>query len=256
MPPLLVNTPHGLFASDNRFVDVEGDDGVPEMAIGRLPVYTDEELRDVVDKIIAYESSVGERTSRVLMLADNPDGGADFTSDSDDVAVILHELGYFPEKIYLSSLPIDAARERLFDGLADGAGFVNYIGHAGLDRLADEGLLVTGDVGSLPTGGFPIVTAMTCIVGQFAIPGYDALSEHLVVANDAGAVAVWAPTGMSINADAKILDEEFFKAAPSGYGVTLGQAVVEALEAYSERGSNRYMLDIYNVLGDPALEMH
>ena len=44
LPPLMAATPHGLFASDNRFADVEGDDGVPEMAIGRLPVVTSDEL--------------------------------------------------------------------------------------------------------------------------------------------------------------------------------------------------------------------
>ncbi|MBW1897013.1 MAG: hypothetical protein JRI47_08130, partial [Deltaproteobacteria bacterium] len=257
MPPLMVSTPHGLFASDNRFVDVEGEDGVPEMAIGRLPVFTEDELHDVVDKIIAYEYAVGEWTRRVLMLADNPDGGGDFPSDSNDVAVLLHEMGYAPEKIYLSELPIGEARQRLLDGIEGGAGFLNYIGHAGVDRLADEGLLLSSDVSSLAnTDRFPIVTAMTCVVGQFAIPGYDSLSERLVITNDAGAVAVWSPTGMSINADARILDEEFFRAAPLGYGTTLGQAVLEALEAYSIRGSNRYMLDIYNVLGDPALEIN
>jgi hypothetical protein len=44
LPVLMVATPHGLFASDNRFVDVVGNDGVPEMAIGRLPVATSSEL--------------------------------------------------------------------------------------------------------------------------------------------------------------------------------------------------------------------
>jgi hypothetical protein len=40
IPPILAAGPHHLYAADNRFADVHGDDGVPEYAIGRLPVLT------------------------------------------------------------------------------------------------------------------------------------------------------------------------------------------------------------------------
>ncbi|MBW1743934.1 MAG: hypothetical protein JRJ47_11000, partial [Deltaproteobacteria bacterium] len=257
VPTLMVNTPDGLFASDNRFGDVEGNDGVPEMAIGRLPVLTEEELQAVLDKIVTYESAGGEWTRKALMLADNPDGDGNFPSDSDDLGSLLSQMGYAPENIYLSELPIDEARQRLLGGINSGVGIVNYIGHAGLDRLADEGLLLTSDVESLTNSErLPIVTAMTCIVGRFAIPGYDSLSEALLLANDGGSVAVWAPSGMSINSQARILDMEFFRAAPPDENTILGDAILKALEAYSVRGSERYMLDIYNLLGDPALRMY
>ena len=257
VPPLMVSTPYGLFASDNQFVDVEGDDGVPEMAIGRLPVLTEEELQVVLDKIIAYEGNGGDWTRQALMLADNPDGDGNFPSDSDDVGGMLARMGYAPENIYLSELPVGEARQRVLGGIDTGVGIVNYIGHAGLDRLADEGLLLTSDVGSLTNGDrLPIVTAMTCIVGRFAIPGYDSLSEALLLANGGGSVAVWAPSGMSINSQAKILDMEFFGAAPAGENTVLGDAILAALEGYSLHGRERFMLDIYNLLGDPGLRMY
>ncbi|MDY6953405.1 MAG: SdrD B-like domain-containing protein, partial [Thermodesulfobacteriota bacterium] len=72
VPPLMISTPYGLFASDNRLVDVEGDEGVPEMAIGRLPVVTQEELNAYIGKVQGYESSGGDWTQRVLMVADDP----------------------------------------------------------------------------------------------------------------------------------------------------------------------------------------
>ena len=70
-----------------------------------------------------------------------------------------------------------------------------------------------------------------------------------------GAIAFWAPTGMSINSEAKILDEAFFQSALSGEGVTLGTAILSALEVYSRLGNERFMLEVYNLLGDPALQM-
>ena len=54
LPPVMVGTPQGLFASDGWLVDSNGN-GAPAVAIGRLPVLTAEELQRVVDRIIAYE---------------------------------------------------------------------------------------------------------------------------------------------------------------------------------------------------------
>jgi hypothetical protein len=256
IPPLMVNTPHGLYASDNRFVDVAGDDGAPEMAIGRLPVATPEELLAFVGKTMAYEAASGaDWTTRVIMVADNPEPGLNFPADSDDVAGLLPP-EYITYPISLSGENFGEARSALLQGINDGAVLMNYIGHAALDRLADEGLLVTGDVDSLANGQrLPVATLMTCAAGQFAIPGFDVIGEALVLGNGGGAVAVWAPTGLSLNSQAKILDEAFFGAAFQRGEKVLGQAVLSALQEYAGYGEVPYMLDIYNLLGDPALEM-
>ena len=55
VPPLLVGTPFGLVASDNRLAAVDGEDRIPEMAVGRLPVVSAPELQAYLDKIVAYE---------------------------------------------------------------------------------------------------------------------------------------------------------------------------------------------------------
>lgn len=44
--------------SDNWYVEIEGDDYVPELAIGRLPVATAGALDTVIQKIIAYEQGL------------------------------------------------------------------------------------------------------------------------------------------------------------------------------------------------------
>lgn len=256
VPPILVDTPNGLFVSDNRFVDVEGDDGVPEMAIGRLPAATREELRAVIDKIMIYESTRGASwKGNVLMVADDPDDGGDFPADSDDVAAKVPP-EYAVQKIYLSDLTTKEARERLLAGINGGALLLNYIGHGGLDRLAGEGLLLTEDVDSLTNGEkLPLVTAMTCVVGQFSIPGLDSLSETMVLKNDNGAIAVWAPSGLSYNSEAKILDEGFFRAYFEYGENILGEIVLMALEDYAITSTYPYLMDIYILLGDPAIKI-
>jgi hypothetical protein len=256
LPPLMASTPHGLFASDNQFADVVGNDGVPEMAVGRLPVATPDELDAFIDKITAYETGGGDWTNRILMLADNPDDGGNFPSDSDDVAGLLPSNEYEANKIYLSEHSTEEARTLVLNGINNGALLVNYIGHAGLDRLAQEGMLLSSDVESLGNGNrLPVVTAMTCVAGQFAMPGYDALGELMVLHENGGAIATWAPTGLSLNELAIILDKEFFRTAFVNGDKVLGHVVLKALGNYAGTGKPHFMLDIYNLLGDPALRM-
>jgi hypothetical protein len=256
VPPMLVSTPYGLFASDTHLGDIRGKDGVSEIMVGRLPVVTAAELRSLIDKISLYEESGGEWTGRVLMLSDNPDSGGDFPADSDYLAARV-PTGYTVNKIYLSDFStIDQARQKVLEEFNRGALLVNYIGHAALDRLATEGLLRTADVSLLQNNDkLPIVTAMTCVVGRFEVPVYETLSESLLLKPDGGAAAVWAPTGASLNSLANILAREFFKSVFQARAQTLGQAVMTTMQNYAVTGNPPFMLKIYTLLGDPALEI-
>ncbi len=79
-PVILAKTPEGLFAADKMFGDVTGKNGLPEIAIGRLPAVTNAELQAMIDKIKAYESGQGAWTGKALMIADNADDGGDFAA--------------------------------------------------------------------------------------------------------------------------------------------------------------------------------
>jgi uncharacterized repeat protein (TIGR01451 family) len=253
MPIMVADTPSGLAPSDTLYADAKGN-SVPEMAIGRLPVLTPEELQDILNKIIAYEGST--RNNKVIMLADNDDGGGDFHADSDYIAALIPP-EYTKVKIYLPEpAQVDFFRQMLIDEMNYGSVLVNYIGHAGVDRLATEGLLRTSDLGLLVNwDSLPVLTAMTCTVGQYAVPGYDSLSEKLVLKNNGGAVAVWAPTGLSLNSLARALDEKFFKAVFESKKAVLGDAILKAFKEYNSEGGSSFMMDIYNLQGDPALKM-
>lgn len=251
MPTIIVHTPLGLFASDNRFADINGD-SVPDMAIGRIPVLTPGELQDVLSKIISYEGSARDR---VLFASDNVDAGGDFPADSDDLSALVPSQ-YVLSKVYLSDYAIQDARQLLIAEMNNGVFLVNYMGHAGVDRLAQEGLLRVSDLDLLTNWDrLPILTAMTCIVGQFAIPNYDSLSEALVLKGDGGAVAVWAPSGLSYNFNSKILGREFLTSAFGDGGGVIGDAMLKAFQGYKAQEGPSYVIDIYNLLGDPALKM-
>jgi hypothetical protein len=257
VPPLLVGTPYGLYAADNRLVDVD-DDGLPEMAIGRLPVLSGAELSALIGKIKAYESSAGGGWQQeVLMVADDVDIEAGHFPVDSDVVANLVPAGYNVQKVYITAeRSASEARSELLSGLQAGLRLVNYIGHGAPDRLASEGLLRVSDVSGLWNGErLPVLAGMTCLIGRYENPGSDSLSERLVLQPDGGAIAVWSPTGMSLNAEARILDQTFFEALFAAEQPVLGVTLLQAQQAYKNRGNEQFMLDIYNLLGDPALRV-
>ena len=187
------------------------------------------------------------------MLADNPDDSGNFPADSDTLVSIIPS-DFTVEKIYASEHSLIDTRQLLIDGINRGAMLINFMGHGGLGQLGRKGLLKTSDVNSLTNGErMPILTAMTCVVGRYSTPGYDSLSESLILKENGGAIAVIAPTGLSIHSQAMLLNQKFFSAVFEDGEDLIGDAIINAYRNYSNSGGDNYTLRIYNLIGDPAL---
>ncbi|HWR97171.1 MAG TPA: C25 family cysteine peptidase, partial [Candidatus Methanoperedens sp.] len=256
IPPMMIGTGQGLFPSDTWFADSAGGPA-PELAIGRLPVASAAELDRLIDKIILRESTPDRAwTASLLALADDADRAGDFPADSDRIAALAPP-ALTVNRIHLGALTLAAARAGLFAAVRDGAGLVNYVGHAGYDVLATEGLLTSADVDLLENAARPtVLTAMTCLAGDFAFPGSPGLAELLVRRETGGAAAVWAPTGLSVNDPAVRLAEGFYAAAFAGTdAVRIGDVVLAAQRAYEQARNPAALLRIYVLLGDPAMRL-
>jgi hypothetical protein len=254
IPPLMAATPYGLFATDNLYGDVEGSRGVPEIAVGRLPVLNPQEFQAYVEKLRCYRSAGGEWTGRAMLLADDPDRNGDFPADSDHLAGFLS--AYTLHKVYLPDFPtVNEARHQVLKGFNRGALLVNYLGHAGLDRLTAEGLLTTDDAAGLHNGDrMPLLTAFSCVVGRFSIPGADSLCESLLLKQEGGVIAAWAPSGAALHSRSMRLAAAFLQTVFDRGEKTLGTAIRQAQKEYAAApGADPYILHLYNLLGDPAL---
>jgi hypothetical protein len=251
VPPLMIRTPSGLFPSDNLLGDVDGD-GQPEIAVGRIPVLSAAELEAYTAKIAAYEAAGGAAwNGNALFLADATDRGADFAADSVAVATQL-PAGYAVEQIDLTSVPLANARSQLLTGLASGVAFLDYLGHGALDRLSAGGLLTDDDVPGLTNGErLPVLTAMSCTINRFAVPGVPSLGELLVKSAAGGAGAVWGPSGLSAHGEARLLATRFYHATDDRLGDRLRRAITE----FRTLGGDPTLPPIYVLLGDPALRL-
>ncbi len=261
LPPLLTHNPYGLFASDISLGDVRNDDGLPEIAVGRLPVMNASELSAVIAKIIGYETAAaGSSPLDLILSADTPDNGGDFPLDAEALAAATFA-GSSLERVYLSELALADARSRFLQSMTGGTRFVNWLGHGGTDRLSRAGLLTSADVPSLTISNdhLALLVAASCVINRFEIPGYDSLGEVLVLKPNGGAIAVLAPSALAYNTASRSIDQKVFTALCSTTSPRLGDAVILALRGLvppttapeNEVDARR----IYTLLGDPGLKL-
>jgi hypothetical protein len=253
VPPLLVATEKGLFAADTLFAL-----GLGRRApvVGRVPARSASELDAYVDKLIAYEgASAGDWRSRVLLTADDDDEGGAFETESEGIAeVVPGSLSL--DRVYLGQLPIATARERLLADLNSGAVLMSYVGHAGLDRLAAEGLLTNADGVALANRErLPVLAALSCVIGRFEVPGITPLASVLVENPNGGAIGVWAPSGLAHSTQTSLLGRALFEGMLQGGASTLGDAVKGAVKSFTNAGGSAAALTTYNLFGDPGLRL-
>ena len=253
----------GETAADIRFVTVSGDDPLPDLALGRLPVNTPAELSGVVNKILAYEGETGffpkNPVSNALFVADDADGPDDFAAYSDLVADHLLPDGITAHKVYLGEthLTPESVREAIVAAINDGVLLVNYVGHGWINYWADEELFGLGELAQLDNGGhYPVFLPMTCWEGYYHMPDYPSLAESLVRAPGKGAVASWSPTGQGVVTGHDVLHQAWYSAVFSDGITHLGLANVAAQVAlYQQAPEHVALIDTYVLLGDPATHL-
>ncbi len=226
--------------------DLVGDDGVPEIAIGRLPVTTGEELRRIVGRIASFESN--HESKDALFTADQ--------STRDEFAAASRALGQWVKaepkhEIDLNAESLEEARNRLFS-IWENVDWMSYVGHGGIDRIANEGLLTSEDVPTLAAmQSSPVVLAWSCNLQRFDIPGTLSLGEQLLI--DGASPGVFSATGWSNHVETDALRTAFTEAALASDAETIGDAMIRAHEA--ARGAPVSMHRVYMLLGDPALRL-
>jgi hypothetical protein len=241
--------------SDNWFVCLDEEDVLPDMAIGRLPVSTVAEARAVVDKIIAYEQDApaGTWRQRIVLVADGAE--ASFAAQSDLLAEESVPSSYEVSRVYGASL--EDAPSVVAQELAAGSLIVNYAGHGSIDTWSEDRLFSLEQIGSLGNDGRqPMMILMSCLLGFFGHPERDAMAEELLLAEDGGAVAVFAPSSLTLSSDQGPLNRALMKVLLEEDAPPVGLAILEAKRSVAaETQGQRDVIETFTLLGDPALRL-
>ena len=246
VPTRLIDTAHMETGSDDSMADFNND-GLAEMAIGRLPIRSIADASAMVSKIIAYESS--SESEGVLLVSDIGD-----TYDFEDASTRLRALippDVRVERIDRGRMDAAEARANLIEILNRGPKVVNYTGHGSVD-LWRGSLLTAEDVLELTNErNLPLFITMTCLNGYNLDPTLDSLAEALLKAERGGAVAVWASSGMTLPDGQALMNQEMYRNIFTGQPTTLGVATAKAKAAVADLDVRRTWI----LFGDPTTRL-
>jgi hypothetical protein len=254
LPALWTRTSYLWTVSDPMLTAVNGDDSLPDLAIGRLPAASPEEARKLVAKVLDWEDLGQSLDGRAVFVADNPDDAGDFEADSIDIARSFLA-GRDIQQIFLSRLGSET-RSAILDSFDSGASLMSYVGHGGSAVWASENILNSWDVPSLlAQPRQPLLLTLNCLNGYFVAPNFDALSEAFLKAEGRGVIAAFSPSGLSLDAPAHTYHRALAAEIASGHHQRLGDAVLAAQKTYAQTGVMPELLSIFQLLGDPTMRM-
>jgi hypothetical protein len=254
LPALWEKTPYLWTVSDPALAAVNGEDRLPDLALGRLPATTLDEARSLVRKILDWEDSGQGLTGAVTLVADNPDSGGNFEQDSLDLAsTVLAQRQ--PRLLFLRQLGTNT-RPAILDAFDSGLSIMSYVGHGGAAVWASENVLNSWDPPSLlPQTRQPLLLTFNCLNGYFVAPNFDSLSEAFLKIEGRGAIAALSPSGLSLDQPAQVYHRALLAQIASGVHLTLGDAWLAAQRDYAQQGAPPDLLLLYQLLGDPALRI-
>jgi hypothetical protein len=160
------------------------------------------------------------------------------------------------EEIDRGQMDNAAAKSQLIASLNRGPTLVNYTGHGSVD-LWRGNLLTADDVAQLSNGErLSVFVTMTCLNGYFHDAALESLAEALLNTARGGAVAVWAPSGMTGPVNQAIMNQELYRGlfpegAPSAEPPRLGEAIARAKAAAPDDDIQRTWI----LLGDPTMQL-
>lgn len=229
VPTKLIATQFMKTASDDWFTDFD-DDGLPQIAIGRLPARTAAEAETMIARIVSRDTTGNDRVA--------------FVTDTDpefDFAAAAQSLGT------LTSLP------KTFSNTPDAAAFeslvLTYIGHGSVG-LWSAGSFQGSHAAALQNGAKrPIVAAMTCLNGYFHDVFTTSLAESLLLAPDGGAVAVWTSSTLTFPQPQIDMAHGFFTHLFAS--ATTGEAAMRAKSATTDQDVRRSWI----LFGDPTMKL-
>lgn len=269
LPPYLVYADPwlGEIPADNRFVTVDGDDLLPDLAVGRLPVNSPAELTAVIDKLLAYTLTPfpGDWNTRHLFVADDADPAGDFPAESDRVSVLV-PITHTVTRLYCADdlenstacANLPDVRAGLLQGWDQGALVVNWVGHSALQQWEHTRLFHTDDLPALARAAhYPLVVSLSCFTAHFAHPdpNMTSMDEALLRLPEAGAVATFGNAGLGLGSAQTPLHYAFYVSALGGEPAPPGVAANVAKTAIAG-GVDHHLVDGFHFFGDPALPLH
>lgn len=247
------------FVTDDFFGlldDNEGEaDGLLDIGIGRLPVFTTDQANAVLNKIKQYynQSSLGDWNDQLCFIADDEDGNVHMT-DANTLADYVknnHPI-YNIQKIFLDAYLQEATPTgdrypdvtiAINNRVNSGALLVNYTGHGNEQWLAHEKILMLDDVKSWRNfQKLPLFVTATCEFSRFDDPNLISTGESILLTPNGGGIGLLSTTRLVFSSPNFTLNYNFIQTIFN-----------ETKKKKSNTNSNIKVDDIHYRLGDAVM---
>ncbi len=249
VPTRLVDTIYTETGSDETLADFN-DDGLAEIAVGRIPARTPETVTLALNKVIAFEQNLAAQgLNRGVVFASDLPNGYDFEALSNRLA---NELPPNVPRVMINRALPDA-QTQLMAQINNGRFLVNYSGHGNVGVWAANSFFSSSNAGQLTNnaGNLSIFTMLTCLNGYFIQPT-DSLSEVLLKNPAGGAVATWSSTGLTTPDIQEVMATRFYNQIGAGNITRLGDLIIDAKTTIDFGRDVRLS---WVLLGDPTLKV-
>ena len=242
------------------------------LAWGRLPVKTNEEAKNIVDKIIAYDSNkknYGSWRKDIVFVADDGSNSDGFTNTHQHQANTMAETiedvqaSFDTKKIFLGTYAktvkpngeiIPEANKDITSWFDRGSLIINYTGHGSEKLLADERIFTVDDITPLENKYYPFMVTATCEFGRQDDPAIVSSAELTVIQPNGGAIGL-VTTARPVNSPTNfLLNQGFYNSLfqrEQGKYITLGEVFRRTKNSSMSGVSNRN----FSLLGDPSLTL-
>lgn len=267
----------GSYTSDDNFAFLNPGDNRISIAIGRLPVHSQQEAEVAVNKIISYEtkSPLDPWRNRLTFVADDGftsarggsmgDDGSEHTDNSDEVANAHTPDSFEKNKIYIVEYPTvntatgrrkPAAAKDIIDAFNQGTLIINYVGHGNEHVWAHEYIFTDDE--SVPQltnrDRLSFLIDATCDFARYDDPQALSCGEQILTMEQGGVIAevsasraVWSLENHELNDK---LCDCLFQRDTLGTPLRIGDAMW--LMKQTQNGQNDKK---YHLLGDPTLRL-
>lgn len=257
VPTGIADTPFSETASDESLADFN-DDGIADLAIGRIPARTGAHVTAMFNKTVAWEATVtGALNQRGVVFSYDVPNGYDFKGMSTrfrdqlpvTIPTVMSPRGDLPPPNQLTQAP--GAHDLLMTNINQGPFLVNYSGHGATGTWASSAYFWTENVPQLTNPTPSIFMMLTCLNGFFHNTGNVSLAEVLTEAPNGGAVAAWASSGKTTPDGQEVMGQRFFNQLGAGDINRLGDLINDAKTVVP--GGPEMRLS-WVLIGDPMLQ--
>lgn len=175
-----------------------------EIGIGRIPVTTEQEAKDVVDKIMRYVTSVntlGKWRTELAYIADDGDNNVHMRDVERLHGIIKNTQPlYDASRLFLDNFEQPNYRSprmrlALEEQFADGALIIDYLGHGGPGELMQEKVIDIPFINRLNNRHkLPLMVTATCNFGVYDDPSTTSGAEAMLLNPNGGAIALISTT--------------------------------------------------------------